>query len=162
MEEKRVEYKAIRKPIMAILFFSVGITWLFVIVITPFSMTSHEDIIMIVVALLAVSVITVGIAFAVGYINVKTYVFTKDGIEVFCGKKKIRCYERNKIKELRYVKISPMFIVRAFDLNARKGASRCLYVFTEDGQKKVLFWFNADTAKKLQDELYGKLVMIYR
>ena len=81
MEEKRVEYKAIRKPIMAILFFSVGITWLFVIVITPFSMTSHEDIIMIVVALLAVSVITVGIAFAVGYINVKTYVFTKDGIE---------------------------------------------------------------------------------
>ncbi len=161
MEEKKIEYKAIRKLFMVILFISVGITWLLAIIITPLSMTSYEDIIMVVVVLLVVSLVTVGIAFAVGYINVKTYVFTKDGIEVFCGKKKIRCYERNNITELRYVKVSYMYFVRTVDYNARKGASWCLYVFTKDGQKKVLFWFNADIAKKLQTELYGKLVTIY-
>lgn len=160
MEEKRIEYKATRKLLMAILFFSVGITWVFVIAITPFSITSYEDMIMIVVALLIVSVFTVGIAFAVGYIGVKTYVFTKDGIEVFRGKKKVRCYERNSIKELRYIKLSPMYFVRAFDFNARKGASWCLHVFTKDGKKKALFWFNADFAEKLRSELYGKLVNI--
>lgn len=161
MEEKRIEYKAIRKLLMEILFFSVGIIWLFVIVIIPVSMTSYEDIIMVVVALLAVSILMVGIAFASGFINIKTYVFTKNGIEVFRGKKKIRCYERNNIRELRYVTLSLMYFLRAFDFNARKGASWCLYVFTKDGQKKVLFWFNADIAKKLQTELYGKLVTIY-
>ncbi len=161
MEEKRIEYKAIRKPLMAILFISVGITWLF-FVFTLLSMTSNEDIIIVVVALLAVSILTVGIAFAIGYIKVKTYVFTKDGIEVFSGKKKIRFYERNNILELRYVKISPMYFARAFDFNARKGACWCLYVFTKDEQKKILFWFNADIANKLQIELYGNLVVIYQ
>lgn len=161
MDEKRIEYKAKRKLLMAILFFSVGITWLFVIAITPFSVTSYEDIIMLVVALLAVSIITVGIAFAVGYINVKTYVFTKDGIDVLRGGKQIHRYERNDIRELRYVTLSPKYFVWAFDHKARKGASWCLYVITKNGQKKSLFWFNADIAKKLQTELYGKLVVIF-
>ena len=162
MEEKRVEYKAIRKPLMAILFISVGIALLFVIVIALFSTTLYEDIIIVFVAFLAVSILTIGIAFAVCYIKVKTYVFTKDGIEVFCGKKKIRCYDRKNIREIRYVKISLTYFGRAlFDFNARKGASWCLYVFTKDAQKKVLFWFNTDIAKKLQTELYGNLVKIY-
>ena len=161
MEEKRIEYKAIRRLLMAILFISVGITWLFVIVITPLSMTSYEDLIMAFIVLLAVSILMIGIAFAVGYIKVRTYVFTKDGIEVFYGKKKIRCYDINNIREIRYVKISLTYFKRAFDFNARKGVCWCLYVFTKDEQKKVLFWFNADIAKKLQTELYGNLVTIY-
>ena len=161
MEEKKIEYKAIRKPLMAILFISVGITWLFVIVITPLSMTSYEDIIIVFVALLAVSILIIGIAFAIGYIKAKTYVFTKDGIEVFYGKKKSCCYDINNIRELRYVKISPAYFERAFNFKARKGVCWCLYVFTKDEQKKGLFWFNADVAKKLQTELYGNLVTIY-
>ena len=160
MEEKRIEHKATRKVLMAILLFSVGIVWLFAAIITPFSITSYEDLIIVGVVLLIVSILTIGIAFAVGYINVKTYVFTKDGIEVFRGKKKIRCYERKNIKELGYVRISPMYYVRAFNYNG-KGASWRLYVFTKDGQKKVLYWFNTDIAEKLQTELYGKLVTIY-
>lgn len=162
MEEKRIEYKATRRLLMAILFISIGITWLFVIVIALFSTTLNEDIIIVFIALLAVSILTIGIAFAVCYIKVKTYVFTKDGIEVFCGKKKICCYDIKNIREMCYVKLSLKYYGREmFDFNARKGASWCLYVFTKDEQKKVLFWFNADIAKKLQTELYGNLVTIY-
>lgn len=160
MEEKRIEHKATRKLFLAILLISVGITWVFVIAITPFSVTEQEDIIMLVAALLLMSILMTALALAVCYINVKTYVFTKDGIEVFRGKKQIRCYERKNIKELRYVKISLMYFVRMFDLNGRKGASFCLHVFTKDGRKKVLFWFNKKIAEKLRSELYGKLVNI--
>ncbi len=167
MEEKRIEYKATRKLFLAILLISVGITWVFVIAITPFSMSEQEDIIMLVAALLLMSILMTALALAVCYINVKTYVFTKDGIEVFRGKKQIRCYERKNIKELRYVKLSPMHFARAFAFvyhvfidSDRKGATWCLHVFTKDGRKKALFWFNKKIAEKLRTELYGKLVNI--
>ncbi len=161
MENNKIEYKATRKLLMTILFFSVGITWLFLIGMILLSMPSYEDIIIVVIALIVVSILIVGIALVVGYINVKIYVFTKNRIEIFCRKKKISCYERNDIKELRYVRVSPKYFASAFNFNARKGASWCLYVFTKDGQKKTLFWFNSSIVEKLQTELYGKLVTIY-
>lgn len=97
MEETQIEYKAKRKPLMVILFFSVGIVWLFVII--PLSMAPHVYMITVIVALLIVSILMVR------------------------RKKRIRFYNVNNIKELRYVKISLMYFLRAFDFYASEGAS---------------------------------------